>query len=449
MEKNIQNVEKHRQLILDALDYIWKNPETGYREWKTHAYLEEAFAKLGYELTLAGDIPGFYTELDTGRPGPTIAIFGEMDSLLCASHPDADPATGAVHACGHCAQAAALLGIAAALSEPGALDGMCGKIRLVAVPAEELIEIEYRKELREKGIITYFGGKPEFLYRGLLDGVELAFMIHTTSGAGSNEGIIQRGYNGCVAKSIGFTGVAAHAGGAPHNGVNALYAANLALNAINALRETFKDASYIRVHPIITAGGDVVNAIPDDVRMESFVRGASVEDMVDANRKVNRALAASAAALGANVRLEDIPGYMPGKNDLEMMEVTRQAMELAGVKVDFRAEGWGTGSTDMGDIASVMPSIHPYMGGAVGKGHGNDYYIADPETACITSAKVQLNMLALLLGNGAERAKKIIAEYKPIFPSKEAYFEAMENLRLDCTAVTYDGQGQAHLIFSK
>ncbi len=192
-----------------------------------------------------------------------------------------------------------------------------------------------------------------------------------------------------------------------------------------------------------------MNAIPDDVRLESFVRGASVEDMVDANRKVNRAPAASAAALGANVRLEDIPGYMPGKNDLELMEVTREAMELAGVKVDFRAEGWGTGSTDMGDIASVMPFIHPYMGGAVGKSHGNDYYIADPESACVTSAKVQLNMLSLLLGNGAERAKKVIAEYKPVFASKEAYFEAMENLRLDCTAVAYESDGQARLTFGK
>ena len=448
MEKNMQNVEKYRQLILDAQDYIWKHPETGFREWKTHAYLEEAYAKLGYELNLAGDIPGFTVELDTGRPGPTVAVFGEMDSLICASHPDADPATGAVHACGHSAQSAALLGIAAALSEPGALDGLSGKIRLVAVPAEELIEIEYRKELRKKGIITYFGGKPEFMRRGLLDGVELAFMIHTSM-RGHNEGHIIGSYNGCIAKSIGFTGVASHAGGSPHLGVNALYAANLALNAINALRETFTDSSHVRVHPIITAGGDVVNAIPDDVRMESFVRGITVESMTEANRKVNRALAASAAALGANVRLEDIPGYMPGKNDPEMMEVTREAMELSGVNVKFEPTGWGAGSTDMGDIASVMPTIHPYVGGATGKSHGNDYRITDPESACVTSAKVQINMLKLLLSNGAERAKKIIAEYKPVFASKEAYFEAMEKLWLNCTAVTYDGDGQAHLTFSK
>ena len=153
MKDYAQYTRKHRQLILDALDYIWKNPETGYREWKTHAYLEEAFAKLGYELTLAGDIPGFTAEVDTGRPGPTLAVFGEMDSLIVKTHPDADPVTGAVHACGHCCQTATLLGLAAVLKEPGALDGLSGKIRLVAVPAEELIELEYRQELRKQGIV--------------------------------------------------------------------------------------------------------------------------------------------------------------------------------------------------------------------------------------------------------------------------------------------------------
>ena len=189
MKKYIEAVEKHRQLILDALDYIWKHPETGYKEWKTHAYLEEAFAKLGYELTLAGDIPGFTAMVDTGRPGPTIAVFGELDSLICYAHPEADPETGAVHACGHCAQAAGLLGLAAALKEPGILDEMCGKILLVAVPAEELIEVEYREQLRKAGTIRYFGGKPEFMYRGLLDGVDMSFMIHTSGGEVSRAGI--------------------------------------------------------------------------------------------------------------------------------------------------------------------------------------------------------------------------------------------------------------------
>ena len=123
---HIQNIDKHRQLTMAAFDYIWANPETGYREWKTHKYLKDAFEALGYEITEAGNIPGFYADLDTGRPGPTVLVMGELDSLICPEHPEADPVTGAAHVCGHCAQCAALLGIAAALKEPGMLDGMSG-----------------------------------------------------------------------------------------------------------------------------------------------------------------------------------------------------------------------------------------------------------------------------------------------------------------------------------
>ena len=137
MSNLISAVDKHRALILEAHDYIWKNPETGYKEVKTSAYLEKKYEELGYTLTKAGDIPGFYCDVDTGRPGPTVLVLGEMDSLICPTHSEADPETGAVHCCGHAAQSAALLGIAAALKEEGALDGLCGKIRLCAVPAEE------------------------------------------------------------------------------------------------------------------------------------------------------------------------------------------------------------------------------------------------------------------------------------------------------------------------
>ena len=144
-------IKKHEKLILDAERYIWANPETGYKEVKTSAYMEEKFRGLGYELTMAEGITGFVTEIDTGNEGPTLLILGELDSVICPSHPESDPETGAVHSCGHNAQCAALLGIAAALKEEGVLDGLCGKIRLCAVPAEELLEIEYRTELKNKG----------------------------------------------------------------------------------------------------------------------------------------------------------------------------------------------------------------------------------------------------------------------------------------------------------
>ena len=144
MEKIISAVEKNKQLILDTERYIWKNPETGYKEFKTNKYMAETFEKLGYELTYADGITGFYTVLDTGKPGPEILILAELDSIICPDHKESDPETGAVHSCGHNAQCAALVGIAAALKEEGILDDLCGKVRLCAVPAEELLEIEYR-----------------------------------------------------------------------------------------------------------------------------------------------------------------------------------------------------------------------------------------------------------------------------------------------------------------
>lgn len=89
-EKINEYVDKNRQLILDTQNYIWKNPETGYREVKTSAYLENIFEKLGYSIVKAGNIPGFYTVLDTGRSGPEVLILGELDSLICREHPECD-----------------------------------------------------------------------------------------------------------------------------------------------------------------------------------------------------------------------------------------------------------------------------------------------------------------------------------------------------------------------
>ena len=76
MQKFIDAVNRHSERAIAALDYIWKNPETGYREWKTHAYLVKEFKELGYELVEAGNVPGFYTDVDTGRPGPTVLVMG-------------------------------------------------------------------------------------------------------------------------------------------------------------------------------------------------------------------------------------------------------------------------------------------------------------------------------------------------------------------------------------
>jgi len=436
-------VEKHRKLILDTERYIWENPETGYREWKTSEYLAGVFEELGYNLIKAGDIPGFYTDINAGRPGPKVVIFGELDSLICTDHPEADPQTGAVHCCGHNAQCAALVGIAAALREESVMEGLCGSVRLCAVPAEEGIEISFRRELREKGIIKYYGGKSEFLYRGYLNDVDLAFMIHTTS---SKKAVIMKGAVGNIRKSVCYKGVSAHAGANPEQGINALYAATLGLSAINSLRETFEEKDLIRVHPIITNGGAAVNAIPSVVKLESYVRGKNLEAIEQQNKKVNRALIGAAISMGAKIEIDDKTGYHPLINDDNLIEITKEAMEYVmgkdGVELDLR---FNTGSTDMGDLSAIMPVIHPYMPGASGASHGSDYVIENPKTACIDSAKVQVIILRLLLEEDARRANFIIKNKKVPFVSKEEYFERMSKLESEGDRIEYGSNGEIHI----
>ena len=439
-------VASQREVMFSAADYIWKHPETGYREWKTHAYLAEEFKKLGYELVEAGNIPGFYTDIDTGKPGPKLLIMGELDSLIVSTHPDCDPETGYVHACGHHCQVSALLGIAAALKQPGAMDSMSGSIRLMAVPAEELIEIGFREELRKQGVIKYFGGKVEFMHRGYMDGCDIALLVHT--GGGDHPSIaLTPGSNGCVTKNINFMGVSAHAGGSPHLGVNALYAASQAMNAANALRETFQEKDTIRFHPIITKGGGAVNAIPNDVRMESYVRGASLEAIKEANTKINRALAASAAAMGANVVLKDRPGYTPLENEEQLYDLTCEIVKQCFGEDALVKRGRSTGCTDMGDVSAVMPTVQPYASGACGVGHGSDYRIADPESALVMSAQYQVLMAEALLSNNAELGKKIIQNAKLRFSSMEEFFQAIDGLFLDKEAVKQNEDGTITLDF--
>jgi len=438
--ENIKNaVEKHRQLIYDAEKFIWHHPETGYKEFVTSKYMEDTFRNLDYDLVCAEDLTGFYTRIDTGRPGPEVLVMAELDSIICSAHPDADPTTGAAHSCGHHAQCAAMVGIAAALKEPGMLDGLSGSIRLCLVPAEELLEIEYRSHLKKDGKIKYMGGKSEFLSRGYFDGVDLAFMVHTAK----NTSIVS-GQVGCMAKNIIYKGKAAHAGDSPWNGINALYAANCGLNAVNAVRETFKEADIIRVHPIVTKGGDMVNAIPEEVRLESYVRGSSFDGIVAANQKVNQALIGAALSLGANIDIIDIPGYAPLCNDQNMIQLMKDAADA--VIPHHQCEVHSvieSGSTDMGDLSCVMPVIHPYCGGAEGLSHGKNYRIADVEKACVDSAKWQLAMLRLLLQDDAAQAKKIVSEYKPLFSSKEEYLAFMDSLDRSGDRITYGENGIA------
>src|SRR5206468_271409 len=147
------------------------------------------------------------------------------------------------------------------------------EVKTAALVADVFREIG----LAPKTGLELIGGKCELLRLGHLDDVDLAMMIHTTPRAEDGAVAIPRSNNGRFGKTVRFVGKAAHAGAAPHTGVNALYAAHIALMGINAVRETFRDEDTVRVHPILTHGGSQVNVIPGEARLETYVRGRTLE----------------------------------------------------------------------------------------------------------------------------------------------------------------------------
>src|SRR5439155_1371987 len=248
-------IERYAQAIIAVGEQIRRHPELGFKELRTAALVEAEFRRLGLVPRTGLALTGVRADVAGGAgAGPTFALLGELDALVVAGHPEADPSTGAVHACGHNAQVAGLVGA-----------------------------------------------------------------------------------------------------------------------AINAVRETYRDDDTIRVHPILTHGGSQVNVIPGEARVETYVRGRTLDGIRDANAKVDRALRAGALALGATVEIETLPGYLPLRSDPTLMRVFKEnADTLFGAGV-CRDTGHRTGSTDMGDLSQVIPVLHPYMGGARGTGHGADY----------------------------------------------------------------------------
>ncbi len=433
-----QAIDEKADEIVRASRTILENPEAGFREVKTAKLVADVLSQWGINHRTGLALTGVKGMVEGGASGPTVGVIGELDSLIVSEHPHADSETAAAHACGHHAQIGMMLGVAGGLVSSGVLDQLGGRVALFAVPAEEYIEIEYRDELRRDGKLEFLGGKPELIRLGELDDVDMALMCHTTSIASEKQLCISGTNNGTLAKKIRFLGRASHAGGAPHLGVNALNAASLALMAIHANRETFLDTDTVRVHPIITKGGEAVSAVPADVRMETFVRGASVEAIVDANRKVDRALRAGALAVGGQVEITTIPGYLPLDQDDMMNEMYRaNAVSLVG-ESGMGVRSHGTGSTDMGDVSQLMPAIHPYVGGATGLGHGNNYVVQDYGLAVVTAAKALADTVVDLLAEGAEGAGKVLANHKPAM-TKDEYLKLMRSLAKEELYTAPDG----------
>ena len=416
--------------LIDIAKTILNNPEPGFMEVETARYVSEKFHELGIAHETGIALTGIKGYIRGGQPGPTVAVIGELDSLRVPGHPHANPDTGAAHACGHNCQIGMMLGAAVGLQMLERNEALAGNVALMALPAEEFIDVQERWQMHQDGKLGLMAGKQEFIRLGAFDDVDMAMMVHTTSQSVEDAKFAFGGTsNGHVVKYVRFIGKSAHAGAAPYDGVNALQAAMVALNALNTQRETLRNEDAVRLHGIMTSGGASVNAVPADVRYEGRVRGRNIEVIADANAKMDRCLRAGALAMGAQVNIVTMPGYLPMINNVPMMDLMKDnaahLVDASNIATHAATRNRG-GSTDMGDLSHIMPVVHPYTAAASGSGHGVDYLIEDYVQAVINPAKAMAMTVIDLLAGQAEKAKAIL-DASPPQMSKQQYLNLQES----------------------
>ena len=419
-------IDEQATLIPDVVKDIGAHPELGFKEFRTSGVVNDFLRSAGYETEQGLAITGVKARLKKEYEGPNMAVLSELDGIICSESSWADKKTGATHNCGHNVQLGIMLAVAQAFKKSGVASQLGGNISFIAAPAEEYIELEYRTELRKRGDIRYFGGKQELVRTGAFDDVDAAMMVHSQGNTPQPFVTVLNTGMGLIAETIRYTGKTAHAGIAPEEGVNALYAAVLGLNAVNAMRETFRDEEHNRVHFIITKGGEVVNSVPADVRLEGMVRASTVESMQRLLAKTERAFRSGGDALGAKTEIDRLSGYLPLSCHEKLNSVFADNARLFMPDPQVSSVDFFKLSTDMGDISHLMPAIHPMSGGVEGALHAANFQVVDYTAAVLTPAKIMACTLVDLLSGNATKLKSITDNYHPLL-TKQAYFELLNS----------------------
>ena len=321
-------VREAEAAVVDLSHRIHGKPELMFEEesaceW-TAAALDDA--NVGFKIdTGICDLPTAFSA--TVGSGPLhIAICAEYDAL---------PGVG--HACGHNVIAAAAVGAGIALAKVADEVGLT--ITVLGTPAEE-----------------GGGGKILMLERGGFAGVHAAMMVHPAP--------VELDHMPCAAASllnIRYEGKPAHAAAFPEMGINAADALTIAQVGIGLLRQQI--THDIRIHGIITKGGDAPNIIPSDTTAEWMVRAPTLARVAEIEPRVRACFEAGALASGAKLEIsERSPAYSEFDDDDELMGLFRRNAIALGRKPLEDASGFSPASTDMANISLAMPAIHPLLG---------------------------------------------------------------------------------------
>lgn len=420
-------IDSHAEQIMRIGEDIMKHPETGFREARTASIVARELEALGAAPQTGLAITGVKGKLTGGSSRRTVAVMGEMDSLLSEGHVYADPETGAAHTCGHNAGVAAMIGVGIGLQP--LMSQLDGDVVLLAVPAEECIELDWRLQQRDEGRLEFIVGKAELIRIGAFDDVDMALISHTFGPAQGTDMWVAGTTNGSVTLRARFHGRQAHAGAAPWDGIDAYKAMTLALSAIDAQRDTFKDEDQVRVHYLVTRTGDAMTSVPSLAQVEIMVRAASGDGLHDAVAKVKRSLEAGAVALGARLELDVAGGYLPMACEPALIDVTlANANEVLGAERVESSWGAMSGSSDTGDVGHLMPVVHPMVpAGKDDLPHSSTYHVVDHALASVNPAKVFAATIIDLLLDGAAGADAVLRQAGPKW-TKEQYLAERRRL---------------------
>lgn len=434
-QRCFEAIDQNQEAIIALAEDIYAHPEMGYHEVRSTKKMEEAFLNLGLKVNSGVAYTGCDARIGD-RTGPVVSIMSELDCLNCPEHPDSVE-NGNVHSCGHHAQLANLYGCAVGLVKSGIMPELAGAVKLIAIPAEECVDLGYRDDLIAKGEIAFYGGKQEYLRRGGMDDVDMVLQAHLINMNSMTEPAkcccLNTDCDGFVTKTATFLGCASHAGFAPANGINALNMAQLALSGIHALRETFRDEDKVRVSAIITHGGDMVNIIPSRVELQIMVRAFDLDAMLNVSKKVDRALKAGALAMGGQVEIHSKIGYLPLRSSRALTKIYAENVKnCLGCDDNAFIDPYETaGSTDLGDLSQMYPCMHIWTGGISGALHTKEFRVTDPEKAYIFPAKMLTATVVDLLYGEAEQAKAVCASFHPVFTRKNYLDFMQKHARVD------------------
>lgn len=423
----IKSLEKIQNEMILLSEEIYKSPELGFKEYETNRKICNILDKYGVEYKNDIAITGIGATHDSNKKGAHIGLLCELDAVPTINHKFSNSSDQAAHTCGHYAQVGVMLGIFLAIKESNILEELGGKISFIATPAEEYCDFDYRNKLLEENKITYISGKQEMLNIGIFDEIDCILSCHSMPPESEYEAELNSSLNGFLGKRIVFKGKSAHAGANPSAGINALNSATLAMNAISMLRETFKEEDAIRVHYILNEGGTTVNSVPEEAKMDMYIRANTLDAILEVNKKIDRALRAGAMAIGCDLEIKDTGGYLPLIQDKNLNNVVEVNLKefIKNDKILRNCHSYASG--DIGDLSYLLPTIQVGVSGFKGNIHGHSFKTDNTELAYILPMKyLGFSAIDLLLENG-----KLSKEIKNNFNSKlsiKDYKSLLKNL---------------------